>query len=80
MELCQKQNKFFEFVAAFSKARLNFEHLEKNITLTADVLPILRAPKNMVKQISTESIFRGPFENQHAKGYQTLCQFERHQL
>ena len=29
MQLCQKQNEFSELVAAFSKARLNFEHLEK---------------------------------------------------
>ena len=45
------------------------QHLEKKITLTADVFLILRTPKNIVKQISKKSTFRGPFEKQHVKGY-----------
>ena len=47
------------------------QHLEKKITLTADVFLILRTPKNIVKQISKKSTFRGPFEKQMLRG--TKC-------
>ena len=37
------------------------------MTLIADVFPELRTPKNVVKEISKKSPFRGPFQKQHAK-------------
>ena len=49
MQLPQKQKTFSQFVAAFLKARLNFEHLQKKMTLIADVFPKLRTPKYFVK-------------------------------
>ena len=50
---------------------LKVEHFQKKMTLIADVIPKLRTPKNVVKQVSKKSPFRGPFETQHAKGDQT---------
>ena len=72
MQLSQKQNTFSEFVAAFSKTRLNFEHFQKKITLIVDIFPKLRTPRNVAKKISKKSPFRGPFENQHGKGTKTV--------
>ena len=43
----------------------------------ADVFPKLRIPKKVVKSISKESLFRGPFEKQHGKRVQTLLKSER---
>ena len=45
--------------------------------LIADVFPNLRTPKNVVKEMSKESRFRGPFDKQHVKGDQTLLKPER---
>ena len=45
----KKQKTFSRFIAAFSKARLNFEQFQRKITLITDVFPELRTPKNVVK-------------------------------
>ena len=37
MQLLQKQKIFSQFVAAFWKATLNFEHFQKEMTLIAHV-------------------------------------------
>ena len=37
------------------------------MTLIADVIPQLRTPKNVVKQTSKKSPFRGLLDKQHAK-------------
>ena len=50
------------------------------MTLIADVFLKVRTPKNVVKQMSKKSRFRGPFNNQHGKGNQTLLKSERHHL
>ena len=49
LQLSQKQKIFSEVIAAFSKARLNFEHFQKKLTLITDVFPKLRTRKNVVK-------------------------------
>ena len=46
----------------------------------ADIFPILRTPKSVVKQISKKSPFRQPFEKQHVNGDQTILKSERHHL
>ena len=46
------------------------------MTLTADVFPILRTRKNMVRCMSQKSLLRGPFDRQHGKPAQTLLQSE----
>ena len=42
------------------------------MTLTAALFAKLRSPKNVVKQMSKVSRFRGPFNKQDGKGDQTL--------
>ena len=71
---------FFQFVSAFSKSKLTFEHFQKKMTLIADVFSKVRTPKNVVKQMSKESRFRGPSDKKHGKGDQTMLKPERHQL
>ena len=46
--LSQKQKTFFKFFSAFLKSTLNFEHLEKKMTLIADVFPKLPFPKKVI--------------------------------
>ena len=53
---------------------------KKKMTLIADLFPILRTLKNVVKQISKSSGFRGPFDKQHGKPDQTLLKSEQHHL
>ena len=50
------------------------------MNLTADVFPILRTPKNMVRSMPRKSRFRGSDKKQHGECAQTLFRFERHLL
>ena len=72
MQLSQKQNLFCQFVSAFLKSILNFEHFQKKMTLIADLFPKLQTPKNVAKQMSKKSHFREPFDKQHGKEGQTI--------
>ena len=76
MQFSQKKKAFFEFFWAILKSRLNFEHFQRRITIILDVFPKLWTPKNLVKQMSKEPRFRGPFDRQHGKGNQTLLKPE----
>ena len=50
MPLSQKRKIFSEFLFAFFRFRLNFEHFpKKKMTLTADLFLNLRTPKNVVR-------------------------------
>ena len=49
MQVSQKQKKFSEFIFAFLKSILNFKNFPQKITLTADVLPDILGPKNMIR-------------------------------
>ena len=42
------------------------------MTFIADLFLKLRAAKNVVRYMSKESIFKGPFDWQHGKRVQTL--------
>ena len=46
------------------------------MTLIADLFPILRTPKNVVRYMSKKSCFKGSFERQHGKQVQTLLRSE----
>ena len=46
------------------------------MTLIADLFPILRTPKNVVRYMSKKSRFKGSFERQHGKRVQTLLRSE----
>ena len=47
------------------------------MTLIADVFPKLRIPKNVVRSMSKESRFWGPFKREDGKWAQTLLKLER---
>ena len=46
------------------------------MTLIADLFPQLRTLKNVLKYMSKESCFKGPFDRQHGKRVQTLLRSE----
>ena len=50
------------------------------MTLTAEVFPKLRSPKNKVRTMSIKSCFKGSFPKQHGKLAQTLSKFGCQQL
>ena len=50
---------------------------EKKMTLIAHTFPNLRTPKNVVRQMSKKSRFRGVFDKQHCKWVHTLLKSER---
>ena len=78
IQLSQKRKLFSQFVSAFFKYRLNFEHFQNKVNLIADVFPMLQTPKNVGKQMSKKSRFRGLFKKQHGKVDQTMLKSERH--
>ena len=47
------------------------------MTLIADLFPILRTPKNVVRYMSKKPLFKGPFDRQHGKRVQTLLRSDR---
>ena len=52
----------------------------KEMTLTTEVFPKLRTPKNVVTSTSKKSCFRGTFEKQHGKRAETLLKSQRQHL
>ena len=72
MQLCQKQKYFPQPFAALLRTTSNFQHVQKKMTLIADVFSKLETAKNVVKKMPRKSRFKPPFDSQHAKGYQTL--------
>ena len=46
------------------------------MTLLADLFPQIRTPKNVVRYMSKKSRFKGPFDRQHRKRFQTLLRSE----
>ena len=49
MQFSQKQKRFHKFFFACLKSILNFKHLQKKMTLVADVVLEIPASKNMVR-------------------------------
>ena len=47
------------------------------MTLIADLIPKSRTPENVIRYMSKESRFKGPFDRQHGKRVQTLLRSER---
>ena len=43
------------------------------MTLLANLFPKLRTPEKGVRYMSKKSRFKGPFDRQHGKRVQTLC-------
>ena len=67
MHLYQKQKTFSYFFSACLKSSLNFEPFQGKMTLIADLSPILRTPKNLLRSIPKKSCFRVSFQKQHGK-------------
>ena len=44
------------------------------MTLIADLFPKLLFPENVVRYMSKKSRFKGPFDRQHGKRFQTQLQ------
>ena len=42
------------------------------MTLIADLFPKLRTPENVVRYMSKDSRYKGPFDRQHGRLVQTL--------
>ena len=80
MQLSQKQKTFSQFFLHFWKVDKILNSFKLKMLLIADVFSKLRTPKNVVKQISKKSPFRGPFDKKHVKGDRTLLKSERHNL
>ena len=49
MQLSIKTKDLFQYFFAILKPILSFEHLQKKMTLMANVFPKLRTPKNAVR-------------------------------
>ena len=49
MQLSEKRKKCSEFFSAFLKSWLNFEHVQKKMTLIANVFPKLPTSQNVVR-------------------------------
>ena len=67
MQLSQKQKLFSRFFSTFLKFQLNTEHIQKKMTLTANVFPKLRTSKYVVWSISKKYLFRVPLDKQHGR-------------
>ena len=47
--LSQKQKNFSQFFSAFFKSTLNFQKVQKKMTLIADVFPKLPSPEKVIR-------------------------------
>ena len=50
------------------------------MNLIAYVLMKIRTPKDVVRELSKKSHFRGPYDKQHGNGLQTLLKSTRQHL
>ena len=63
MQLSQKRKIVSETCLSFSKFRFKFEHFfKKKMTPVAEAFLNLRTRKNVVREMSKKSTFRGPFQ------------------
>ena len=63
MQLSQKQKTFSNFVAAFLKSSLNFEHCQKKMTLIADVFQNYTPTKIWLDECLKSPVSRDPSES-----------------
>ena len=75
MHLSQKQKIFSQIFAAFFESELNFEHFQIKMMLIAYVFPKLPTTKNVLRQMSTSSLFREPVDRRHGKRVEALIQY-----
>ena len=71
-----KTKNFFLIFCCFFEIWFKFwTFSKKRMTLTPEVFPKWRTPKNMVTSMSKKSRFKGSFGKQHGKRAQTLLKF-----
>ena len=76
MQISRKQKTFSQFLSAFFKSNLNFQHFQKKkVSPIADVFPQLRTPINFVRSMSKNSRLNGFFGKKLGKRAQTLLKF-----
>ena len=75
MHLSQKQKIFSQFLSAFFKSALNFEHFQKKMTLIAYVFPKLPTTKNVLRQMSKSFRFREGLDRRQSKWAEALIQY-----
>ena len=73
MQLSKKTKNFLSFFPSVSKIYNKFlKYSKKQMAVIPYVFPKLQTPKDLIRQISKEPLFRTPFESQHVKGWQTF--------
>ena len=76
MQISRKQKTFSQFLSAFFKSNLNFQHFQKKkVSPIADVFRKLRTPINFVRSMSKNSRLNGFFGKKLGKRAQTLLKF-----
>ena len=71
---------FFEFLFRFWSSRFNFEHFQKEDDCHSWCIFLLKTRKNVVREMSKKSHYRGPFHKSHGKRAETLLKSERQHL
>ena len=72
MQLSKKQNSFSEFVAAFSKCTINFEHFEKKVDPHGFCLSEIKDFENVAWEMCKKFRFSGRFDKRYGKRNQPL--------
>ena len=67
MHFSQKEKIFSQIFSAFFESALNSENFQKKMTLISYVFPKLPTTKNVLRQMSKSSRFRGPLDSRHSK-------------
>ena len=73
MILSEKQKSFFQLFVHFLDSTSNFENFQTKMTVIANVLPILKTVKILVRPFSKKRCFRTRFDSQHVKALQMLA-------
>ena len=72
--LSLKQKSFSQFFSAFLKSTLNFGYFPKKDDPHSRCRSEITGSKNVIKQMSKKSVFRGPSNKQHGERAKTLLQ------
>ena len=75
MHLSQKQKIFPHFFSPIFDSALNFERLQKKMTLIANVFPKFASTEDELREMPKRSRLRGPQERRHGKRAQALIQY-----
>ena len=80
MQLSQKQRKFSQYFTAFLKSTLNFEYFEQKDDRHRFCISDITDSENVVRWMSKNSCFRGPFHKQLGKRVRTLLKSSSQKL